>query len=86
MRDDRTKQEKVDDYHRAVSVAAIAANMLHGIDFESLIRDIDTADAIGPILDPTLYREKAKALHEDRALLVAAQNLAGVVKRGADHG
>ena len=77
--------EKIEAYRHAVAVAAIASNMLEGIDFAQLISDIDKADAIEPLVDPTLYRERSKAMHEDRALFVAAMQLASVMKRGGEH-
>lgn len=73
----------IDDYRNAVRTAALAATMLQHIDFTMLIRAIDDAHAVGPILEPTLYREKCQAMGEDRALLVAAQSLAGALKRRA---
>lgn len=41
------------------------------------------ADAFGPILDPTFYREKAGAMEEDRRMLEAALRFVNAeVRRG----
>ena len=74
--------ELVAEYRESVQRAAFAASMLIAIDFDKLIRDIDHADAVGPIVDPTLYRDKSKAMQEDRALLVAAKNFLTVAMKG----
>ncbi len=75
--------EQIDEYQDAVRRVALVASMLADIDFAKLIRAIDHADAVGPILNPTLWRDRHKAMHEDRTLLVAAQNLVGKLKRPA---
>jgi len=64
----RTAQE----YQGAVVMVAAMARLLAGYDVPGLLADIEHAEAIGPVLDPTLYRDKAKAMGEDRELLRAA--------------
>ncbi len=59
-------------YRAGVTMAAAAARLLAGVDVPGLLADIEHADAVGPLLDPTLYREKARAMGEDRELLRAA--------------
>lgn len=61
-----------EDYRSAVVMAATAAKLLAGLDVPGLLEDIERAEAVGPIVDPTLYRDKAKAMGEDRELLCAA--------------
>lgn len=72
-------------YQHAIRTCAAAREVLSGLDIPGLLRAIDHADALGPILDPTLYREKAKAMAEDKALLQAALPLA-TFKPGASRG
>lgn len=67
--------EMTTDYRQAVQSAAMAARMLMQHDLEAVIAAIDRAAALGPVLDPTLYREKARAMQEDRELLMAAKPL-----------
>ena len=47
----------------------------------------ERADAVGAVLDPTLYREKASALHEDmemlRALAHVRSTLESIARRRA---
>jgi hypothetical protein len=55
--------------------AKLCADLLAQHDLPGLLRDIERAHAAGPILDPTLYRDKAKAMDEDAELLRAALKL-----------
>lgn len=80
---DADQVDLVETYQEAVRRVALVVSMLSDVDFEKLIRAIDHADAVGPILEPTLYRDKAQAMREDRALLAAAQALVGALKRPA---
>ena len=61
-----------EEYQAAVMMVAAAARLLAGFDVPGLLSDIEHAEAFGPLLDPTLYRDKAKAMGEDRELLRAA--------------
>lgn len=64
--------EKIERYRSAVMTAAMAAQLLAQHDIAALLADIATADAIGPVLDPTLWRDKHEAMEQDRELLKAA--------------
>lgn len=63
-------------------------------DIPGMLRAIDRADTMGPILDPTLWRDKHKAMEEDKKTLEAAlplwqlgQKLQGLLKaKEVDHG
>jgi hypothetical protein len=68
-------REKIGDYREAVLAAKFAANLLVAHDIAGILDAIERADAVGPIMDPTLYREKVGAMHEDRDLLRAALQL-----------
>lgn len=59
-------------YRAAVQAAVLCAKMLHQWPLPELLRDIEHAHAVGPILDPTLYRDKNSAMDEDAELLRAA--------------
>lgn len=52
-----------------------------------MIAAIEHADAIGPLVDPTAYRDKVAAMHEDlemlRALLHVQTTLASIRRRRA---
>lgn len=61
-----------EDYRAAVMHVALAAQLLAAHDLPALLEAIAKAEAIGPILDPTLYRQKGKAMMEDREILRAA--------------
>lgn len=60
------------------------AEVLTHVDLEGLLRDIARAEAIGPAIDPDLYRRSGKAMREARQLLEAARRLqsVGILQRG----
>jgi hypothetical protein len=62
----------VETYQSAVQACAIAATLLRQHDIPELLRAIEHADAFGPLLDPTLWRDKHEAMNRDRKLLEAA--------------
>jgi hypothetical protein len=66
---------QTETYQAAVLACAAARELLRLHDLPALLRAIDHADEAGPIADPTLYRERAGAMHEDRDLMRAALEL-----------
>lgn len=76
-----TDEEKISEYRSALYACRIAATILLAHDLDEMLAAIAKADALAPILDPTLYRDKAKAMHEDRELLEAARPLWVLAKR-----
>ena len=68
-------EAKVLEYRQAITTAIMCAQLLTQHDIPQLLRNIERADAVGPILDPTLWREKQKAMDEDREVLKAANHL-----------
>jgi hypothetical protein len=76
MPNDNDTSSKVERYRSAVMTAALAARLLAQHNIAQLLRDIETADAIGPVLDPTLWRDKHEAMEQDREILKAALALA----------
>ena len=65
-----------EDYRAAVQAVIVASQVLAVHDFERLLEAIDRADSIGPLLDPTLWRDKHKAMEEDKVLFRLALPLA----------
>jgi hypothetical protein len=59
-------------YQAALKACAEACRIVSQHDIRGLIEAIDHAHAVGPIVDPTLYRDKAEAMEQDRELLQAA--------------
>lgn len=61
-------------YKEARIACQLARTILkaHEDDFAELLRAISRAETLGPILDPTLYRDKRKAMDEDRKVFEAA--------------
>lgn len=67
-----TESTDVKLYQASVVGVWLLAGALADHDIPQLIEAIDRADAIGPMVDPTLYRAKSGKMQEDRELLVAA--------------
>lgn len=63
---------EIEDYHSALLACITAAKVLQQHDLAKRLRDISTADTLGPMVDPTLWRDKHKAMYEDREVLEAA--------------
>jgi hypothetical protein len=65
----------------------MAAKLLTYIDIPQMLADIERADTLGPLLDPTLWMNKSEAMNQDRELLKAALPLWKLAKkREAENG
>lgn len=60
------------EFSSVVALAHMARNQLATLDLAGALDAIARADSMGAIVDPTLYREKSQAMHEDREVLAAA--------------
>ncbi len=67
--------DHVADYRAAVLACHQARALLHEHDLPSLLAAIERAETTGPALDPTLWREKAKLMEQDRDIIRAAMAL-----------
>lgn len=65
----------IEEYRSAVLTAKLCADLLKRHDLPKMLEAIERGHAFGPILDPTLYRDKVKAMEEDAELLRAALKL-----------
>lgn len=63
---------KISEYREAVQTAVLCARMISVHDIPAILADIERADIVGPMIDPTLWREKHKAMNQDREVLRAA--------------
>lgn len=63
------------EYIAAVNLVQIAAGLLSQVDLVGVLNAIEHADAFGPILDPTLYRQASTNLADVRRLVEAARPL-----------
>jgi hypothetical protein len=61
----------VEEYQRGVTAVAFAMRLIGGQDIPKLLEAIEQAHALGPVLDPTLYRDKVQAMGEDKRILEA---------------
>lgn len=64
---------QIGDYRAARMACEVAKALLEQHDFKKLLDAISRADALGPFVDPTLYRSKAGAMLEDRQVFGAAR-------------
>ncbi len=60
------------DYTAAVTACAVAAQLLAGCDLPKMLRAIDRAGVVGPLVNPTLYRDREGAMRQDAELMRAA--------------
>lgn len=77
-----TKEEFQVAITGAHTVYIAARTLAEHVDLSAAIAAIDQADALGPIMDPTLYRDKRRAMDEDRDVLSAVKALAELLPRG----
>lgn len=63
-----TKQKA---YRKQLLKLIHALQVIHTVDVPKLIQNINTAETIGPMIDPTLYRQNQKAMKEDKEMLKA---------------
>ena len=66
---------KIAEYRRVVALLWSIAHLVDGMKLSDLLESGEKADIMGPILDPTLYREKSNALREDMQLIRAFARL-----------
>ncbi len=65
-------------YHHTLTTAHAVLAMARSFELgvlDEAIAAIDTADAVGPIFDPTAWGAKGAAMREDREILVAVRDL-----------
>ncbi len=70
--DDDETTLKIDEYRSALCAAVLCAKTIKQYNVPQLLRDIERADAFGPLFQPTLWKDRSKAMLEDKALLEAA--------------
>jgi hypothetical protein len=71
------------DFGRKPRPLQILAMLVVGMDSEGFLARIETAEAAGPVLDPTLYQEAGEKLAEVKALAKACKVFRDEVRRQA---
>lgn len=74
--------EKISTHSGVMAIILLAAHTLSAADIEGAIENSMRADAIGPLLDPVLYKRKSKALDQDRSIMLSALELVNAVNAG----
>jgi len=80
---------ELNEYQNHLLHGYMMAKMAAEIPVPDLLARIDRAETIGPFLDPTLYREKAGAMDDDKEMLRALLSLHRIglrLKETADSG
>lgn len=68
-------------YRRDLMIAWQVWRLVQRMPLEEMVDAIGTAEALGPILDPTLYGKNGEAMQEDKQLLEALQRVKAVNRR-----
>jgi hypothetical protein len=72
------------EYALVLAQAWLFAAMINQLPLERMVAAQATADALGALMDPTLYREKHVALSQDKALCEALLTVKQAVDKMAD--
>lgn len=72
---------QVVEYQMCVQRCHIACIALAELDIEKMLTAIDRAETIGPIVDPTLWRNKSEKMAEDKHLLMTALPMAMIGRK-----
>ncbi len=73
--------EQISEYRSALLLILNSARVMTVIDLPKLLAAIEHSHALGPMVDPTLYREKMRAMDEDKEILTAALPLWKLAKK-----
>lgn len=73
--------DKTEEYQCAVIMCANAGQMLGMFDLPGILKAINHAESIAPLVDPTLWIQKNKDMAIDKKLLEAALPLWKHVKK-----
>lgn len=71
----------VEQWQTDLTTVYTVARLLAMLPLERMLAAIEQADAVAPIVDPTLYRANAPKMHEDRDAIRAAVPLAELGRR-----
>lgn len=69
------------EYRQHLEEAYLLVKLAAVLPLDEMLAAASLAESTAPILDPTLYREKGKALREDMAVLCALKRAADIWKR-----
>jgi hypothetical protein len=65
-------ESAIQQHHLMLTMLANAAATVAIFDLQQVLRQMETADAFGHMLDPTLYRNNVQKMREDQQLVEAA--------------
>ena len=69
------KRIDAEEYRSALIQCWMLANLSENIPTGEMLSRIAAADTIGPMIDPTLWMEKHKAMKEDKKIIEAIATL-----------
>lgn len=70
-----------EQYSQTQSQIILLATAVNGLDLDGFLARISQAEALAPILDPTLYRRGAKPLGEIKRLAMALRPFQAEIRR-----
>ncbi len=73
-----------EQYIQTQNQLAILMSLIYGLDLKGYLARIERAEAFGPILNPTLYRQKGKDMQFDKEIADAFLNLQIVIRQQMD--
>jgi hypothetical protein len=68
-------------FRAALELVIGAGRTISMLDLPAMLQMMERTDALGPVLDPTLYREKHRAMESDRQILEATLPLWRLARR-----
>jgi len=68
-----------EEYTMHMGLLCSQARIISQLPLEEMLRIIDKADAVGPVIDPTAYRSGMDGLREQRKLVEASLRLKRMV-------
>lgn len=75
-----------EEYQASVAACYTCAAMLAQFDLREVLQRIETADVVGPILDPTLWMQNSDKMQEDKTAVKAALELSEFGRRVSEIG
>lgn len=79
-----TAQYSAEDYAFLLADAWSIAVEAEGLPLDAMIWHAEQAEALGPIIDPTLYRAKGPKMAQDLAMLRALRDMVTAAQRAAE--
>lgn len=74
------------EYLFALEQMKMLTGLMMRLDIDGLIERMERADVVGPVVDPTLYRQAAEALRQQMAMAKAARDFQTAIRKEVGRG